>query len=299
MELYLKNSDEILSDKFQKLSNAKDVSDLLEIPNSVLTFYLYKIPIDKKYHEFNITKKSGGTRKISSPIDGLKIIQKKLCYILQLNYSPKASSHGFVKSRNIVTNAQLHIRKKYILNIDLKDFFPSITFPRVFGLFKANPFNFNKNVSGVLAQICCFKGQLPQGAPTAPIVSNLICSKMDSKLRLLAKELKCDYTRYADDITFSTTRKVFPVELVDSYTDTGIKLGKKLIDIINNNYFEVNPSKVRLLNKKSRLEVTGLTVNEFPNVKRTFVRQIRAMLYDWDKNGLDKAEKRFLENLEL
>jgi RNA-directed DNA polymerase len=128
----------------------------------------------------------------------------------------------------------------------------------------------------------------------------MICARMDSQLRLLAKELRCTYTRYADDITFSTTLSSFPKELAHLTTeDNKLKtvLGEKLISIIKDNGFEINESKIRLQHRSQHQEVTGLTVNKFPNVKREYIRKISSMLQAWEKFGLDSVEARYKEKV--
>jgi RNA-directed DNA polymerase len=206
--------------------------------------------------------------------------------VLYSVYEPKQTVHGFVASRSILTNAEKHVRRRFVLNIDLEDFFHTIHFGRVQGMFMKPPYNLPQEVSKVLAQICCYDGRLPQGAPTSPIVSNMICARMDSELRKLAKACKCTYTRYADDITFSTTLPSFPSGLA-SYTDgtdlSNIILGERLKLTIQGNGFEVNEDKTRLQHKSGHQGVTGLTVNQFPNVRRSFVREISSMLYEWQK----------------
>ena len=233
-------------------------------------------------------------RTISAPTNSLKIIQRKLSEVLVSIYSPKAPVQGFCEGRSILSNARRHVAQKFVLNIDLADFFPSINFGRVRGMFMGKPYELNNKVATVLAQICCFNNQLPQGAPTSPIVSNMICAKMDSELRLLAQRNRCNYTRYADDITFSTSAPKFPRQLATVIMeDSGnyVQLGEQLIKIIEVNGFRVNPDKIRLQTRTHRQEVTGLVTNEFPNVKRHYIRQIRAMLHAWDKYGLEKAEQ--------
>ncbi|MFN0318583.1 MAG: reverse transcriptase domain-containing protein [Burkholderiales bacterium] len=291
----LKDSVDNIKRKADTLSTPKDVATLLEIDYEVLNYHLFRISNDKKYTTFYIPKKSGGQRQITAPITSLKIIQQKLHYILQLYYQPRPSAHGFVRERSILTNAREHVGKRYVLNLDLADFFPSINLGRVRGLFMSKPFNFNAKVATVLAQICCYEGRLPQGAPTSPIVSNMICAKMDGQLQRLAQKLRCTYTRYVDDITFSTSVPRFPVGLAKIASEmTGqIIIGDELESIIKSNDFRINEKKVRLQTKEQRQEVTGLTTNKFPNVKRRYIRQIRAMLYAWDKHGLDAAEREF------
>jgi RNA-directed DNA polymerase len=202
------------------------------------------------------------------------------------------------KGKSIVTNAQRHANKRYVLNIDLENFFPSINFGRVRGMFMAVPYERSPEVATVLAQIACHDNQLPQGAPTSTVVSNMLCAKLDSEMQRLAKEAKSTYTRYVDDITFSTTLKRFPEQLAQVDYDQDlpvlIDLGKPLVSRIKHNGFRINPEKVRLQLENQHQEVTGLTVNEFPNVDRRFVRQIRAMLHAWRKYGLEAAEKEYL-----
>jgi RNA-directed DNA polymerase len=292
-----KNCNE-LTQGFLSLKTSRDIAILLEISYDRLVYHLYKVPDNQKYVEFVVRKKSGSSRIISAPATSLKIIQRKLSQVLYSVYEPKATVHGFTPSRSILTNAKQHLRKKFVLNIDLTDFFGSIHFGRVRGIFMAPPYNCPKEVATVLAQICCHSGKLPQGAPTSPVVSNMICARMDSQLRLLAKELKCSYTRYADDITFSTTLSNLPKELAYIATEEDISkivLGEKLLFIIKNNGFEINEQKVRLQHKSQHQEVTGLTVNQFPNVKREYVRKISSMLQAWDKFGLESVEKRYRE----
>jgi RNA-directed DNA polymerase len=255
-----------------------------------LVYQLYIIPEDKKYETFEIPKKSGGKRVITSPSPVLKFIQRRLALILNNVYSPKPVVYGYVLGKNIVYNANRHKRKNWVLNIDLEDFFPSINFGRVRGMFIGKPYNLPDSVATVLAQICCFKNQLPQGAPTSPIVSNMICAKMDSELQDLAWNCRCFYTRYADDITFSTTLHEFPIQIAKVYSLVDVEVGKEFEEIIKSNGFIINPNKTRAFSRHQRQEVTGLTVNKFPNVRRKYIMQIRAMLYAWNKYTLQGAE---------
>jgi RNA-directed DNA polymerase len=296
-QLFLSDSPEILREKFYSLKKPMDIADLLEISYSRLIYHTYIVYPERRYKTFEIPKKSGGIRQISTPITALKILQRKLNQVLKAVYEPKASVHGFVTGKNIVTNAQAHVKKRYVLNIDLKDFFHSINFGRVRGMFMATPYGLHPNVATVLAQICCYKNQLPQGAPTSPIITNMICAKMDGQLQRLAKTYKLTYTRYADDITFSTTLPHFPRELAYILTEEDnekIVIGDNLLRIIHENGFEVNEQKIRLQVKGNHQEVTGLTTNVFPNVDRKFVRQVRAMLYAWAKFGIESAESEYL-----
>lgn len=206
------NCDE-LKQQFLQIKTPRDVASLLEVSYSRLVYHLRRVPEERRYVQFEISKKSGHPRTISAPSTGLKILQRKLSQVLYSVYEPKAPVHGFLPGRSILTNAQQHLGKRFVLNIDLKNFFDTIHFGRVKGIFKAPPYNLSEEVAVVLAQICCHSGKLPQGAPTSPIVSNMVCARLDSQLRLLAKEFKCIYTRYADDITFSTKLLAFPKDI--------------------------------------------------------------------------------------
>ncbi|MEA3408593.1 MAG: reverse transcriptase domain-containing protein [Chloroflexota bacterium] len=293
MSLSLTTSDDALVEGFFSLQTREDIAELLDVSNSKLVYHLYTVPHPERYAVFEIPKRSGGHREISAPATALKIIQRKLNQVLQQVYEPKASVHGFVAERSIVTNAEMHSRQRYVLNVDLKDFFPSINFGRVRGMFMAVPYNRPAEVATVLAQICCFDNQLPQGAPTSPVVSNMICAKMDSQLLRLAQRNRCVYTRYVDDMTFSTSLPSFPKKLARLGSSGQVEIGSELEGIIAENGFEINDRKVRLQTKYGRQEVTGLTVNEFPNVDRKFIRQIRAMLHAWKEFGLAAAEDEF------
>ncbi len=285
---------ETLLDDFKKLTCPKDIAELLEVDYSRLIYHLHKVPASNKYTVFTISKKSGGVRRITSPISPLKILQRKLNHILSNCIEPKHSAHGFVSGRSIRTNTLVHSNKKYVFTVDLLEFLPSINFGRVRGLFMAPPFKFNAGVATVLAQLCVFKNALPQGAPTSPVISNLICRKMDQQLSRLARNYGCNYTRYADDLTFSTKREIFPKVIGVRTPDTkGAYPGEELNKIILSHGFSVHPKKVRLLHCGQQQIVTGLVANKFPNVRRKYLRQVRAILHAADRYGFPAAEAEF------
>lgn len=284
----------LLHEKFEKLTHPRDVAALLEVEYEKLIYHLHKVPPSERYNVFTIPKKSGTERRITAPVSPLKILQKKLCFILSSIIDPKHSVHGYVRERSIRTNSKVHAGKQNIFIVDLQDFFPSINFGRVRGLFMAPPFKLNEKVATVLAQICTFENSLPQGAPTSPAVSNLICRKMDQQLSRLARSYRCDYTRYADDITFSTKKDVFPKAIAISIPNSKeAHCGDELSRIITMSGFAINAKKVRLIHRSRQQKVTGLVSNEFPNVDRKYIRQIRAMLHAAKKFGFDAAEAHF------
>lgn len=208
-----------MQEAFFKLRTRENVAALLDVRNTQLNYHLRISSPKSRYTTFSLPKKSGGIRTICAPITALKIIQQKLHQVLQMVYDPKPAAQGFLMGRSIITNAQRHVGKRFVLNIDLLDFFPSINFGRVRGLFLSKPYSLPENVATILTQICCHENFLPQGAPTSPIVSNMICRKLDSQLQRIAKEYRCTYTRYADDITFSTSLKTFPPSLAKIISD--------------------------------------------------------------------------------
>lgn len=187
----------------------------------------------------------------------------------------------------------MHEKQRYVINIDLENFFPSISFTRVFGMFSTYPFDFNRDVSTVLSQICCFQGALPQGAPTSPIISNYICRSLDNKLTKLARKYQFKYTRYADDITFSTSYKEITPEIGIIDELNCFQLGEEFEKIIKDEGFVINQNKVRLQSFKERQMVTGLVVNKKANLRRDYIKNIRAMLHCWEKFGIIEAQKKF------
>ena len=261
----------------------------MRIQKKNLTYIVYVLNggRDFQYDTYEIPKRSGGTRQIAAPKGGLLTLQKRLNKILQTIYWERPAAHGFVSGRSIITNANQHAGKKLILNLDQEDFFPSINFGRVRGLFLSRPYSLNASVATIIAQIVCFKDALPQGAPTSPVISNMICSRLDGELQRLARSSRCMYTRYADDITFSTNLGQFSSKIYD-YSNS--ELSESLKRIINENGFSINTRKIRLQKHNRRQEVTGLIVNEFVNVRRDYIRNVRAALHAWEKFGIKGAE---------
>jgi len=161
----------------------------------------------------------------------------------------------------------------------------------------AIPYKLPQEAATTIAQICCHSNSLPQGAPTSPTIANMICARMDTRLRRLAEKYRCYYTRYADDITFSTNAKTFPAAIATTNEEvSGARVGFELDKAITENGFSINNKKIRLQSSLQRQEVTGLTVNEFPNVNRRYIRKIRAILYNWDTHGKEHAQRQLDTN---
>ena len=263
-----------------------EFADFLKVSRSQLSYVLFVKHPHSYYRTFEIPKKSGGTRIINAPQGELKYIQeqlaKRLADFQQTIWDEKGIqptiSHGFEKGKSIITNAKIHRKKRYVVNLDIENFFGSFHFGRVVGFFEKNRyFLLPHEVAVTIAQIACYNKALPQGAPSSPIITNLICQVLDRRLLLLAKEYRLDYTRYADDLSFSTN----DVHFVDKYST----FLNSVISEIQRAGFQINSKKTRLLYKSSRQEVTGLTVNKKVNVNRQFSKATRAMAHHLYTNG--------------
>lgn len=287
----LKEITDSIADKELIINTYNDISELLEVPTGQLLNIIYE-NTKKNYKQFSIAKKSGGTRIISAPQYGVKIIQRRLKPIFELLYRPKSAAHGFVVSRSICTNASRHVKKKYVINIDLENFFDSITFPRIFGLLKSPPFNFGIKAASAVAQACTYNGHLPQGGITSPVLSNIIASSLDKKLTAFAKKNNGQYTRYADDITLSFNSH--PSEKVVVEDEGKYIIGETLNLIITSCGFNINHKKFRFQRRTERQEVTGLTINQKVNVSKKYLRTTRAMIHGWSIDKQAAAEKFFL-----
>ena len=283
-----------IREKFFELKSRKDLAELLEISELSLRYFLYKVRPENMYFSFVIPKKDGSSRKITAPRDELKTIQRKLSFILNAVYEPKVCAYGFINGKNHVLNAKQHSNKRLLFNIDLQDFFYQIHFGRIRGMFMKGPYFLTDEVATTIAQIACFNGRLPQGAPSSPVISNMIASPLDNALMRLAKKTGCIYTRYADDISFSTNKVSFDESIV-CVVDNRILPGNELERIIDKNSFSVNPKKISLHTNSRRQEVTGLTVNEFPNLRRNYIRQLRAIIHGCKKFGIYNAAKVYVD----
>ena len=269
------------------------------------------------YIPFTIKKKSGQDRTIHAPVKGLKEFQKVLNIILQCMHEPHAAANGFVIGKSIVDNAKSHVGQTYVYNIDLKDFFPSVDRSRVWGRLLVAPFHLGttverKNIANFIATLCCTPMEverlnegkwitittsvLPQGAPTSPTLTNIICEKLDKRLTGVAKRFGLNYSRYADDITFSSKHNTYEVtsSKVEKIFEVASTFDCEVRKIITEQNFHIKESKVRLQQRGYRQEVTGLVVNDKINVTRRYVKQLRQWLYLWERYGYEKAYSLFL-----
>ena len=264
-----------------------NVAPLLNYKASGLSYVLYKIPDVAKYEVFDIPKRNGGSRRIHAPTPQLKGLQTQLSILLQncleeINAEEgrtNSFSNGFTRGRSILHNATAHQGKRFVFNIDLHNFFGAINFGRVRGFFiKDRNFLLHPKVATILAQIACFDNALPQGSPCSPVISNLIGHILDIHLVKLAIKFGCIYSRYADDITFSTNKLEFPGAIAVNNNHIW-RPGTELEHLISLCGFGVNPTKTRMQYRDSRQEVTGLIVNKKVNPRSEYRRSVRAMVH--------------------
>lgn len=256
---------------------------------------LYKQPAAAKYQKFQIPKNAGGTRDICAPLGAMKAVQRELATLLnecraeiQMAAPRRPLSHGFREGLSIVTNAHNHTARRYVLNVDLADFFPTFNFGRVRGFFlKDKDFELHEKVATVLAQIACFENSLPQGSPCSPVIADMVAHLLDARMVGLAKTMRVTYSRYADDLSFSTNQKAFPPELAkpSALGSAAWVAGDALIKLVENAGFKLNPDKTRMQFRGSRQVVTGLTVNVKVNVSQAYWRSVRSMCHSLFATG--------------
>jgi retron-type reverse transcriptase len=278
------------------LARPEELAQAMDLSVGALRFLAFtrRTSTTTHYRRFLIPKKSGGHRLISAPMPRLKRAQEWiLCNVLE-PVELHDAAQGFRRGRSIVTNAEPHVGADVVINVDLKDFFPTITYPRIKGMFRR--LGYSEAVATVLALICSepevdaveldgrtyyvARGQrfLPQGAPTSPAITNIICRGLDARLARTAEKLGFTYTRYADDITFSASG--------DAAANVGVAL-RRIRYAVHDEGFAVHPEKTRILRRGRRQEVTGLVVNERVNVSRRLLRRFRATLFQIERDGPD------------
>lgn len=294
-----------LTEAFDSLEKVSQLADLLTyakralhgeeaspITAASIAFYANPKNNPNRYREFSVSKKSGGARTIHAPCSGLKHILQPLNFVLQCLHQPHKRATGFVPGYSIVDNAQFHVGQRFVYNIDLKDFFHSFDRNRVkMGLMR-EPIglkNEREPIAFLLASLCTHslvvEGEkrivLPQGAPTSPTITNILCQTLDRRLNGVAKRFGLNYSRYADDITFSggyhfISAKGFQEELTRIVEeDQGLR---------------INPRKTRLQYHTYRQDVTGLTVNKKTNVPKRYVKQLRMWIYLCERYGQSRAQ---------
>lgn len=253
------------------LQNVQSLAELVGVSEFEIYRYAYRAHLH--YRQFRLAKQCGSSRTISAPVAGLKTIQRRISkHILQPQELHEAAM-GYRRGRSIVSNACVHADRDFVFNADIKDFFGSIRAKRVRSLFVV--LGFPSRIAGFLTKLCTYHGVLPQGAPTSPLIANLVCRLLDERIASYCAAHDFTYTRYCDDITISGQGKFTPV------------MQEEISAIIESEGFALNEKKVRLATKRSRQMVTGLVVNRFANMTREQRRKLRAIFH---QASLDPAK---------
>lgn len=240
----------------------------------------------RREQDFSIRKKHGGLRQLTAPFRRMRELLMSVNDILTQFYEPTPWAYGFVPKRSVVDNARLHVGKKFVLNIDLHDFFPSITFEQVKRCLTSEPYRFSDYAAETIANLCVVyrdgRKHLAQGFPTSPILSNMVCAELDHQLAELAGKSGAVYSRYADDMTFSSDADVLQAPNGEFF--------RQVKTIIESHGFTLNEKKTRLQRRgQQRQEVTGLNVTDKVNTTRRYMREIRSLLYIWERYGYADA----------
>ena len=271
-----------------------EIAAAMEISVGQLRFLAFsrKTSTISHYIRFKIPKKTGGERLISAPMPRLKQAQHWILSQILEKLELHDAAHGFRLCRSIVSNAQPHVGRDVIINFDLKDFFPSISYKRVKGLFQS--FGYSESAATIFGLLCTepdieeveLDGKtyfvaltdrhLPQGSPASPAVTNLLCRRLDRRLTQMAEQLGFVYTRYADDLTFSASG--------DSLRHI-CNILRRTESIVAHEGFAINEQKTRILRKNRQQEVTGVVVNSHPNISKRELKRFRATLYQIEKDG--------------
>jgi retron-type reverse transcriptase len=276
------------------IKDAKDLANKMGVTLRELRFLTYTQKLSQKtdYVRFKMAKKTGGFREISAPKPQLKRLQYWILENILNRVEVSDKAHGFVSKRNILSNAMPHLNQAVVMNFDLENFFPTVGYPRVRGLFQH--LGYSGEVSTLLALLTTEAEQravtldgeplylytgrryLPQGSPASPMITNLICRKLDRRMEGIATSLGFNYSRYADDMSFSSG--------VYGNINKMLFWVKK---ITQEEGFTLHPNKSRIMKKGSRQEVTGVVVNEKPSVNRREMKRFRALLYQIEQDGLE------------
>ena len=217
------------------------------------------------YQRLELQKKTGGTRILHVPDDELKVIQRRILRQILMKFSSSEYASAYVRRRTLSHHAAPHVGKRYLLKLDIADFFGSIRFEQIHrSVFHSG--YFPKQIGVMLTKLCCFRGALPQGAPTSSAISNLVMRQFDRNMGRWCASRGIAYTRYSDDMAFSGERPLYPV----------YEKAKAMLEEMG---FTLNEQKTRFVSNAGRQSVTGLTVNEKISVSREYKRRLRQEIY--------------------
>lgn len=289
------NLERLRNNNLPLCNTAEEIAFSMGISVNKLRFLAFnrKTSTVSHYIRFKMPKKSGGERVISAPMPNLKQAQHWILANILDKLEIHQAAHGFCRQRSIITNATPHVEKDVVINFDLKDFFPSISYKRVKGLFHS--FGYSETAATIFALLCTSADieklqldartyyvavgdrYLPQGSPASPAISNLVCRRLDKRLTGMADKLGFTYTRYADDLTFSA----------DGESLRHIcNILRRTESIVTHEGLRINEDKTRVLRNTQQQEVTGIVVNEKLSVCRKSLRKFRATLYQIEQEGL-------------
>lgn len=266
---------------------------------------LFKYASGTYYKTYSIPKKSGGKRIISVPDRELKLIQICIKILLSRKYTPNKNVFGFIEHRSIVDNAKVHLNQDVVYSIDLKDFFPSIHKNLIIEKL-VRRYLMNYPMAKLIASLVTMRNNegnyiLPQGAPSSPIVTNMMCEHLDLRLSSFANIHHINYSRYADDISLSFSYKFYhywnhPHFSFRKHRYAGINYDAKTMieKIIETEGFRINTKKTHISFSGQKQQVTGLIVNRKVNVPRVFVKRLRTIIHNWEIDGYAKAYNIFL-----
>nr|WP_086350734.1 reverse transcriptase family protein [Enterococcus sp. 9E7_DIV0242]OTP11656.1 hypothetical protein A5888_003755 [Enterococcus sp. 9E7_DIV0242] len=244
------------------LSNKEQITCLYSLSNT----------LEKHYEQYTLVKSNGGTRKITKPDERLKLVQKNILANILSQRSVSIYATAYQKGVGLIMNAQPHTEKQQILKLDIEDFFDSISFSQVYAYGFPRSY-FPKATAGLLTNLCCYNHCLPQGAPTSPMISNLVLRSFDDSIGQWCVEKGISYTRFCDDMTFSGTFDATTVKnKVQAFL---VELG-----------FSLNKKKTRVISKHEQQTVTGIVVNEKSQAPRTYRKQLRQEIYYCMKFGV-------------
>lgn len=299
----------LLENQLPVITKVAQLCEALNLSVSELRWLCYQREVASKTHytRFEIPKRSGGMRAIWAPLPQLKQAQHWILHEILERLVVHGSAHGFISGRSIATNAAEHTNSQVLVKVDIKNFFPSISWRRVKGVFRKA--GYPEQIATLLALLCTESPReivehdgkpvyvaladrcLPQGAPTSPALTNALCLGLDRRLTGFAQKAGWRYTRYADDLSFS-------LPLTHQEKPEISRLLGTLKRILGDEGFELNVQKTRVIRTGDVQEVTGLVVNgdQAPRVSRQLKRQMRAAVHNLEQ-GKALPERESLSRL--